>query len=87
VPDAIASGTFYEVSEVFFNDIGKNLIYLGLILIVLGLVVHFGGKFFPFGRLPGDFHWENANFSVHFPLVTCIVISIVLTILVNLFWR
>ena len=69
------------------NDIGKTLIYIGLALVVLGLIVHFGGKYLPLGRLPGDFKWESGSSSVYFPLGTCIVLSIVLSVLANIFFR
>ena len=39
------------------------------------------------GRLPGDINVERENFSLHFPLVTCLVVSAVLTLLLNLFFR
>lgn len=67
------------------NDLGKNLIYIGLMIMVLGLILHFGGKLIQFGKLPGDFKWESGNFGVYFPVASSIIISILLTILVNLF--
>ena len=70
-----------------FQEIGKICIYLGIVLILLGILLQFGGKFLPLGRLPGDFQWESGNFSVHFPIVTCILLSVLLTILANLFLR
>lgn len=69
------------------TDIGKTLIYLGVILVVVGCVMHFGGKFIPFGKLPGDINIVGENSSFHFPVVTCIIISIVLSIIANLFFR
>ncbi len=69
------------------NDIGKLLIYLGLALAAVGVLIHFGGKFFPLGKLPGDIHWEGANGSFYFPVVSCIVISIVLSVIANLFHK
>ena len=39
------------------------------------------------GRLPGDVHVERDHFSFHFPIVTCLVVSAVLTLLLNLFFR
>lgn len=39
------------------------------------------------GRLPGDIHVERENFSLHIPLVTCLVVSLLLTLLLNLFLR
>lgn len=71
----------------FSHDIGKTLIYLGAALIVVGLIVQFGGKFFHLGRLPGDFKWESGNFGVYFPLATSLLLSVVLTIACSLFWR
>ncbi len=69
------------------TDLGKMLIYLGIILVVVGCVIHFGGKIIPFGKLPGDINIVGENSSVHFPVVTCIIISIVLSVLANLFFR
>lgn len=67
------------------NDIGKMLIYLGLIMVAIGIFMHFGGKFLPLGRLPGDIHYESGNTSFHFPIVTCILVSVVLNIVLRLF--
>ena len=66
-------------------DMGKNLMYIGLFLLVIGCVMHFGGKFIPFGRLPGDINIVGENGSFHFPVVTCILISIILSVIANLF--
>lgn len=67
------------------SGVGKMLIFLGLFLIAVGLFLEFGGKFMPLGRLPGDINmqWENGSF--HFPIVTCILISIVLNVILKLF--
>ncbi len=70
-----------------FDSFGKTLIYLGVILVIVGVVLHYGGKFFSFGRLPGDIHWEKGNFSFHFPIVTSLILSILLTVILNLFTR
>lgn len=70
-----------------FDSLGKTLIYLGIILVIVGIVLHYGGKFFSLGRLPGDIHWEKGNFSFHFPIVTSLILSILLTVILNLFTR
>ncbi|HPO16036.1 MAG TPA: DUF2905 domain-containing protein [Candidatus Hydrogenedentes bacterium] len=71
-------------------SIGKWLVWAGLALVVLGGILWFAGKIgLPLGRLPGDLHWKGERGSFHFPIVTCIIGSILLTILVNLalrFW-
>ena len=68
-------------------DLGKMLIYIGIILVVVGCVIHFGGKLVPFVRLPGDINIVGENSSFHFPVVTCIIISIVLSVIANLFLK
>ena len=62
----------------------KLLIGAGIVLVVLGLLVAWG---VPLGRLPGDISVKRGNFSFHFPIVTSIVLSIVLTLLFRFFGR
>lgn len=56
------------------------LIILGILMLVMGLLWPWLSQL-PLGRLPGDFHIERENFSFHFPLMTGLVISIVLTLI------
>ncbi|QDX94271.1 DUF2905 domain-containing protein [Brevibacillus laterosporus] len=60
---------------------GKTLVIIGVILIVVGLLWQVGGRFFHFGRLPGDIVVEKENFRFYFPVVTCIIISVVLSLI------
>lgn len=71
----------------FPSDFGKMLMYTGIGLAVLGAVLHFGGKVFPIGRLPGDLRWESGTFGIYLPIASSIIISIVLTVVLNLFFR
>jgi membrane protein implicated in regulation of membrane protease activity len=67
------------------NDLGKFLVIVGLMLVVIGALLWSGiGKNW-LGRLPGDIHYSRGNFSFYFPVVTCLIISIVLTLLFRLF--
>jgi len=66
------------------NDAGKALVVLGLVIVAAGLVLWSGVGRGWFGRLPGDIHYTRGNFSFHFPLVTCIIVSVVLTLLLRL---
>ncbi|MBI4663629.1 MAG: DUF2905 domain-containing protein [Verrucomicrobia bacterium] len=69
------------------NEFGKYLFLMGLALAALGLVLWSGfGKTW-LGRLPGDIHAARGNFSFYFPVVTCLVISALLTLLLWLFRR
>lgn len=70
-----------------FSSIGKMLIIFGAILIGIGIFITFAGKVFPLGRLPGDILVRKGNFTFYFPVVTSIILSIVLTILLNFLGR
>ena len=67
------------------SDFPKFIIGIGVVLVVVGIIWHFGGKFFNLGRLPGDIVVEKENFRFYFPIVTCIVISVVLSLIFGLF--
>lgn len=71
-----------------FESIGRLLVISGAALFLLGLIVILAGRLdLPFGRLPGDIVFERDNVTVYAPLVSCLVASVVLTILLNLiFW-
>jgi hypothetical protein len=69
------------------QNMGKSLIILGLILVAAGLLLSYGGKLPFLGRLPGDIRIERENFSVFFPLGTCLVISALVSLLFWLFRR
>ncbi len=67
---------------------GRWLIIFGLILIITGVVLSFAPWLINwFGRLPGDIHWQSQRCKVFIPVTSMIVISIVLTVLINLFKR
>jgi hypothetical protein len=62
------------------------LIILGAILLVAGLAWPWLRRL-PLGRLPGDVHVVREGFSIHFPIVTCLVVSVVVSLLVWWFRR
>lgn len=62
------------------NTIPKLLIVAGAGLIIVGLIWAGLGRFINLGRLPGDIAVEKGNLKFYFPIVTCIVISIVLSL-------
>ncbi|HBI68838.1 MAG TPA: DUF2905 domain-containing protein [Massilia sp.] len=64
----------------------RLLILTGLLILAAGLAWPWL-KRLPFGRLPGDIHIVREGFSFHFPIVTCIAISIVITLILWLFRR
>ena len=70
------------------STLGKWVVLLGLGLALLGGMIWLVGKTgLPLGRLPGDIHIQRDGFSFYFPLATCILISVGLTVLINLLAR
>lgn len=66
----------------------KWFILAGIILVVTGLILHYApGLLSWFGKLPGDLRFEGERTRVYFPIVSMIILSIVLTLLINLFGR
>jgi hypothetical protein len=63
--------------------LGKMLILLGVLIIVIGVLLMVGEKIPWLGKLPGDIIIRREKFSFYFPITTCIIISIILTLL---FW-
>lgn len=63
----------------------KLLIGVGFFLIVLGLFTYAASRVPRIGRLPGDFLIQKGNFSFYFPLATSLIVSLILTVLINLF--
>ncbi|MDZ7333009.1 MAG: DUF2905 domain-containing protein [candidate division KSB1 bacterium] len=62
------------------QPLAKMIIFLGIILIVAGLIIYFF-KGIPFGKLPGDIHIEKKNFSFYFPITTSILLSVIISLL------
>ena len=67
------------------SELGKMLVIVGAGIALVGLLLWTGiGKGW-LGRLPGDFHYARGNFHFYFPLTTCIVLSLLLTLIFWLF--
>ena len=67
---------------------GKLLIGLGLLLLLAGLIINYAPWLINwFGKLPGDIHIERKNSTVFFPITSMLVISIILTLIINLFFH
>ena len=68
------------------SQMGRMLVLAGLVMAAAGLLMIWGEKL-GLGRLPGDLVWKRKNTTVHFPIVTSLVVSVVLTVLLNLLMR
>ena len=70
------------------TDLGKLLLVLGGVIVLIGVVLLLAGKFnLPLGRLPGDIVYRGKNTVFYFPVVTCILISIIMSLVLWLFRR
>ena len=67
-------------------ELGRILLIVGIVLVVIGGLAVLGVRL-PFGRLPGDIAIEGERGGFYFPVVTMIIVSIVLTVLLNIFLR
>lgn len=68
--------------------IGRGLMILGAVIFAAGAVIWAASRFgLPFGRLPGDFFYEGKNFRVYAPIATMIVVSVVLSVIMNVISR
>jgi hypothetical protein len=66
---------------------GKTLIYLGVILVAVGVVITFAGKIPWLGHLPGDLMIERGRFRFYFPLTTSILVSVIVSLVLYFFRR
>jgi membrane protein implicated in regulation of membrane protease activity len=66
---------------------GRLLIILGVVLILAGLLLTYGGRIPWLGKLPGDIRIERENFSFYFPLATSLLVSLILSLLFWIFRR
>lgn len=70
-----------------FTDLGRLLMGIGALIFIVGLVLTFVGRIPGLGQLPGDIAIERENFRLYIPLGTMIVISLVLTLILNVLTR
>ncbi len=67
-------------------EMGRFLIIAGAVILVLGVVFVLSDKL-PLGRLPGDFRFGTGRFKIYIPLATTLLVSLLLTLIVNFFSR
>ena len=68
-------------------EFGKTLVYVGIALVVLGLIFSVVGKIPWLGNLPGDITIQRERFTFYFPLTTCILVSVIITLVLYFFRR
>ena len=69
------------------NELAKTLIFFGIMLVLAGILVSLFGKVPGIGKLPGDIYLRKGSFTFYFPLTTCLLLSLVLTLVLTIFGR
>jgi hypothetical protein len=69
------------------SGIGRLLIVSGAVLLIVGIILALGGKIPFLGRLPGDIVFRRDGFTFFVPIVTMLIVSLVLTIILNIIFR
>jgi H+/Cl- antiporter ClcA len=69
------------------TELGRVLIYLGLIIVVFGVAILLAGKIPWLGNLPGDISIQRGRFTIYFPLGTCLLVSALISLVVYFFRR
>jgi len=69
------------------SDLGRLLILFGVILVVVGVALLWGPKIPWLGRLPGDIVYKSDRVTFYFPIVTCVILSVLLSLVMWLFRR
>ena len=65
---------------------GKYILIAGIFIVLVGIVIYFFHDYLKWiGKLPGDIRIERGNFRFYFPLATMIVVSLLITLLINIF--
>jgi hypothetical protein len=68
-----------------FEQFGKILIFLGIIIFLIGIFFFLGDKIPFIGKLPGDIYIKKKNFTLYFPIVSSIIISLIISLIIYLF--
>ena len=67
-----------------FQPVGRVIVVVGIFMIVFGFLIMLSPKIPFLGKLPGDIYLKRGNFSFYFPIVTSILVSLIITIILNL---
>ncbi|MCW3105496.1 MAG: hypothetical protein JWQ09_2 [Segetibacter sp.] len=70
------------------SQAGKYIIFIGIAIIFIGIIIYFfHDKLHWIGRLPGDIRIEKENFKLYFPIMTMVLLSLLLTLIMNILKR
>ena len=69
------------------QTLGRMLVLMGLLIVIIGVLLLLAGRVPFLGRLPGDIVYQRGNFTLYIPLMTMLLLSLILTIILNLLFR
>ena len=69
------------------ESLGRMLLYIGIFLVLIGGFFILMAQIPWFGRLPGDFSFDRGGVKIYLPVTTMVLVSLVLTVLMNILWR
>ncbi len=69
------------------GEIGRTLMIVGGAILFVGAILYLSGRGLPLGNLPGDIHIRRPGLDIYIPITTGILLSLVLTLVLNLFFR
>jgi hypothetical protein len=69
------------------ESLGRMILFIGIVLVLIGGFFILAAKVPWFGRLPGDISFRRGGLTVYIPITTMVLVSIVLTLLLNIVWR
>ena len=69
------------------NEFSRTLIFFGIVLVIAGILVGVFGKIPGLGKLPGDIYFRKGTFTFYFPLTTCLLLSLLLTLVFTIFGK
>ena len=69
------------------ESLGRMIIYIGVVMVVIGGFFLLMAKLPWFGRLPGDIVYQREGLKIYFPIATMIIVSLIMTLLLNIVWR
>lgn len=70
-----------------WQSVGRILVGVGALLFIVGLIMMGLGRFFNFGSLPGDIVYKKGNFTFYFPIMTCLLLSVIISFIFRIFFR
>lgn len=82
----MASSAVKGYTAVCMSQFGRMLVFGGLVLVGMGLLLMLGERL-GLGKVPGDLIWKRKSTTVYFPWVSSLIISVILTVIVNLLLR